>query len=48
MFYRLKKAETMLRTKILRIIIVLLLDRRSANPLLVLSALMKIFILSIT
>lgn len=38
----------MLRTKILGITTVLLLDQRSANLLLVLSALIKIFILSIT
>lgn len=38
----------MLRTKILGITTVLLLDRQSANLLLVLSALIKIFILSIT
>lgn len=38
----------MLRRKILRITIVLLLDQHSANLLLVLSALIKIFILSVT
>lgn len=38
----------MLRTKILWIIIVLLLDWRSTNLLLVLSALIKIFILTTT